>query len=216
MPAVIVENDESEWKDETGEIYHFPQRYLPILTPGQKVIYYRSRLRNPDYAAQRLSADPHYFGIAEIGQVYPDPESNKGDHFATIENFRPFITAVPARDTNGNSFEEIPSSRTSNYARGPAALLLHWETDPKIRIVVLVLVPSLTTPQKGNRPCPAVLAPVPARAQGAQPKSQLSRWIASFDRRGPGCEGATADLSPVEAAFFSWLLATGHVRWRQA
>jgi 5-methylcytosine-specific restriction protein A len=69
MPAIIVENDESQWKDETGEIYHFPKRYLPILTPGQRVIYYKSRLRNPDYAAQRLSADPHYFGIAEIGQV---------------------------------------------------------------------------------------------------------------------------------------------------
>jgi hypothetical protein len=26
MPAVIVENDESQWKDETGEIYHFPRR----------------------------------------------------------------------------------------------------------------------------------------------------------------------------------------------
>lgn len=66
MPAVIVENDESEWKDETGEIYHFPKRYLPILPPGQKVIYYKSRLRNPAYATERFSAEPHYFGIAEM------------------------------------------------------------------------------------------------------------------------------------------------------
>jgi putative restriction endonuclease len=117
MPAVIVENDESQWKDETGEIYHFPKRYLPILTPGQKVIYYKSRLRNPDYAAQRLSGDQHYFGVAEIGQIYPDPESDKGDNFATIENFRHFTTAVPARDANGNTIEEIPANRVSNYWR---------------------------------------------------------------------------------------------------
>jgi putative restriction endonuclease len=117
MPAVIVENDESEWEDETGEIYHFPKRYLPILTPGQKVVYYKSRLRNPVYAMERLSADPHYFGIAEIGKVYRDPQSGKGDHFAIVEKFRPFVTAVPTRDNDGNTFEQIPSNRTSNYWR---------------------------------------------------------------------------------------------------
>ena len=117
MPAVIVENDESEWKDQTGEIYHFPKRYLTILTPGQKVIYYKGRLRNPDSAVQRLSPDPHYFGVAEIGKVYPDPESDKGDNFATIENFQPFVRPVPARDRTGTPFELIPSNRASNYWR---------------------------------------------------------------------------------------------------
>jgi predicted HNH restriction endonuclease len=82
MPAVIVENDESQWKDETGTRYHFPKRYLSLLLPGQKVVYYRGRLRTPAFAANRLSADRHYFGIAKIGCVYADPNSSKGDHFA--------------------------------------------------------------------------------------------------------------------------------------
>jgi putative restriction endonuclease len=117
MPAVIVENDESEWNDETGEIYHFPKRYLPILTPGQKVIYYKGRLRDPNYATQRLSPEPHYFGIAEIGRVYADRESKKGDYFARILGYRPFTTSVSIRQTNGETFEQIPSTRISNYWR---------------------------------------------------------------------------------------------------
>jgi putative restriction endonuclease len=42
MAAVIVENDESPWEDQTGEFYHFLERYLSILVPGQPVIYYKA------------------------------------------------------------------------------------------------------------------------------------------------------------------------------
>lgn len=73
MPAVIVENDESQWKDETGAIYHFPKRYVRLLHPGQHVVYYKGRLRDPAFASTRLSHDQHYFGVATIGRVYPDP-----------------------------------------------------------------------------------------------------------------------------------------------
>lgn len=36
--TIITENDKSEWKDETGEVYHFPKRYLTLLPEGGKVI----------------------------------------------------------------------------------------------------------------------------------------------------------------------------------
>jgi putative restriction endonuclease len=117
MPAIIVENDQSEWSDQTGALYHFPKRYLPMLLPGARVIYYKGRIRDQSFAGSRLSPDPHYFGIARIGRVYPDPNSAKGDHFATIEGYRPFASPVGLRDKNGATFESIPGHRVENYWR---------------------------------------------------------------------------------------------------
>ncbi|MFO2295762.1 hypothetical protein QOU42_26405, partial [Pseudomonas aeruginosa] len=94
MPAVIAENDVSIWDDETGAVYHYPRRYSAILKPGVQVVYYKGKLTDKSFADQRLSAQPHYFGIARIGKVYPDPESSKGDLFALIESFQPFEQAV--------------------------------------------------------------------------------------------------------------------------
>lgn len=116
MPAVIVENDTSQWEDETGSVYHFPKRYQPWLTQGTEVIYYKGRIKDKVFASVRLSADPHYFGTARIGKVYPDPKSDKGDLFALIENFTPFENAVPSK-TKDVYLETIPANRVSNYWR---------------------------------------------------------------------------------------------------
>lgn len=116
MPAVIAENDVSMWDDETGAVYHYPKRYSSILRPGMQVIYYKGKLTDKAFADQRLSAQPHYFGAARIGKVYPDPGSSKGDLFALVENFQPFEQAVLAKD--GYSYlEPIPPSKASNYWR---------------------------------------------------------------------------------------------------
>ena len=72
MPAVIVENDTSQWQDETGAVYHFPKRYQAWLAEGTEVIYYKGRIQDKTFASARLSADPHYFGMARIGKVYAD------------------------------------------------------------------------------------------------------------------------------------------------
>ena len=117
MPAIIVENDESPWEDQTGRLYHFPERYLPILTPGQRVIYYKGRMRNRRFAEHRLSPDAHYFGVATIGRVFPDVNSRKRDNFADIENYNPFRSPVAMRDSDGRTFELIPPSRQRNYWR---------------------------------------------------------------------------------------------------
>ena len=60
--AVIVQNDESKWDDIKGELYHYPNTYRAILTPGCKVIYYKGKMTNPGFAASRLSPQAHYFG----------------------------------------------------------------------------------------------------------------------------------------------------------
>ncbi|CAG8868520.1 hypothetical protein PS627_03066 [Pseudomonas fluorescens] len=128
MPVVIVENDTSQWEDETGAVYHFPKRYQTWLAPGAEVIYYKGRVKDKSFASVRLSVDPHYFGIARIGKVYADPRSNKGDLFALIEDFTPFEAAVPSK-INGEYLETIPATRVSNYWRDGVRPISQFDYD---------------------------------------------------------------------------------------
>ncbi|HDS1736891.1 HNH endonuclease [Pseudomonas sp. BP8] len=116
MPVVIVENDTSQWEDETGAVYHFPKRYQTWLAQGTEVIYYKGRIKDKSFASARLSDNPHYFGKARIGKVYADSNSDKGDLYALIENFMPFESAVPAK-IGGMYLETIPANRVKNYWR---------------------------------------------------------------------------------------------------
>jgi predicted HNH restriction endonuclease len=116
MYTVIVENDESKWSDKTGELYHFPSRYLKYLTPGSKVIYYKGKIKDKTFKTKRLSNDPHYFGVAEIGKSWPDENSEKNDYYVEIINYLPFSKAIPFKIGN-ETIEVIPSTRISNYWR---------------------------------------------------------------------------------------------------
>lgn len=97
MPVVIVENDTSQWEDQTGAVYHFPKRYQNWLAQGTDVIYYKGRIQDKAFASARLSNAPHYFAKARIGKVYADKGSTKGDLFALIEGFTPFEQPVAAQ-----------------------------------------------------------------------------------------------------------------------
>lgn len=116
MFVVITENDESNWKDDTGVLYHFPKRYTSLLVPGAKAIYYKGKIKDKKFSEDRLSDLPHYFAIATIGKVYSDRESKKGDLFAIIDGYQPFAEPVLAKDDNGY-LEAIPINRLNNYWR---------------------------------------------------------------------------------------------------
>ncbi|WP_312388460.1 HNH endonuclease [Pseudomonas sp.] len=116
MPVVIVENDTSQWEDQTGAVYHFPKRYQNWLAQGTDVIYYKGRIQDKAFASARLSNAPHYFAKARIGKVYPDKGSTKGDLFALIEGFTPFEQPVAAK-VDGEYLETIPTNRLKNYWR---------------------------------------------------------------------------------------------------
>jgi putative restriction endonuclease len=122
MPAVIAENDESKWADETGVCYHFPKQYRAILTEGTAVLYYKGKMTNKAFSDQRLSTNPHYFGVARIGKVYADENSTQGDLFAVIDGYRPFESAVPIK-LNGEYLEHIPVKLKSNYWRNGVRLI---------------------------------------------------------------------------------------------
>ncbi|MBE9029184.1 HNH endonuclease [filamentous cyanobacterium LEGE 11480] len=114
--TVITENDESQWEDTTGVSYHFPKRYLKYLKVGTNVVYYKGRIKNVAFRERRLSDEPHYFGFAQIGGIYADAKSPKGDHFAEVLNYRLFDEPVLAKQ-DGDFIEIIPESRVSNYWR---------------------------------------------------------------------------------------------------
>lgn len=114
--AIITENDISDWKDQTGKEYHFPNRYRPILQPGTNVIYYKGRMKDNKYQKLRLSTAPHYFGFGKIAAIKPDPASGKQDFFATIINYKEFTQAVPFK-IKDNYLEEIPDAKKNNWWR---------------------------------------------------------------------------------------------------
>lgn len=116
MYTVITENDESQWDDDTGVLYHFPRRYEKFLKPGTSVIYYKGKIKDKKYSSKRLSDAPHYFGTAKIGKIYSDKESAKGDLFALIEEFIMFSDPVMAKTASGY-FEKISENRKFNYWR---------------------------------------------------------------------------------------------------
>lgn len=54
MPVVIVENDKSQWKDETGSTHHFPKRNPSWLLQGTELIYYKGRIEDITIASAGL------------------------------------------------------------------------------------------------------------------------------------------------------------------
>jgi len=106
MPTVIVENDISKWDDRHGSVYHFPSRYLRFLQPGTKVMYYKGRMREKKFVNLRLSVEPHYFGIGEIGKITKEKDAN--NYFAEINDFSMFTKPVPIK-SNGQYLETIPT-----------------------------------------------------------------------------------------------------------
>ncbi|WP_226639873.1 DUF3883 domain-containing protein [Priestia flexa] len=104
--AVITENDESKWNDQTGILYHFPARYKNKLTTGTKVIYYKGKMTDKKYLTKRLSKNPHYFGVAQVGHIFHDKDNEK-QYFAEIQDFIPFKKPIDFKDQNNNYLEEV-------------------------------------------------------------------------------------------------------------
>lgn len=114
--TVIVENDVSQWDDQTGKLYHFPPQYQKFLQPGTKVIYYKGNIKDKQYSKSRLSDKAHYFAIATIDNVFDDPNSIKNDKYATIKDFELFREPILSKTDDGY-LEPIPKAKKDNYWR---------------------------------------------------------------------------------------------------
>ena len=116
---VLTENDESNWEDQTGVLYHYPPRYKNLITIGAQVVYYKGKLKDLKYQAKRLSGEPHYFGTGTIVKVIQD--TNSKNLFATIADFKLFNEAVTFKDDTGY-LERKANEVSYNYFRGNAVL----------------------------------------------------------------------------------------------
>jgi hypothetical protein len=115
-PLVLVENEVTvdpryeNWKDVTGERYHFPNQYRNRLFEGRKFVYYRGTRR---VSGQR--GTPEYFGAGTVGHVWQDPETDgatpasQRHWFAEVQDYHAFPRAVPAK-YNGEYLEKIPQN----------------------------------------------------------------------------------------------------------
>jgi len=168
--TVITENDESEWDDQTGVLYHFPNKYLNHLQPGTKVIYYKGKIKNVSYRNKRLHDAPHYFGIGTVGRVYPDSASTKKDWFATIDSFVLFSTPVLAKRESGY-IEEIPTNKEKNYWRDAVRPITSDIANSIVELTSLQEVPEADTND-------AEQGLVSSYAEGAATK----RYVTTYER----------------------------------
>lgn len=216
MFAVITENDESPWADEKGVLYHFPKRYRPLLLPGTQVVYYKGGMKNAAFAASRLSAQPHYFGVATIGQLHPDKRSTKGDLFATIEDFIEFAEAV-SNKADGQYREPIPKNREANYWRDGVRAI------DKATYQAIVSAAGI-----GGHSTAEQLSPIyptdtfDEELESAQEGSKVLRYVTAYERdpryrrqalaiHGYRCRACDVDLSERYGAYASGLIHVHHV-----
>ena len=71
-------------------------------------------MKDKNFESRRLSKFPHYFGIAEVGNVISI--NNGKELLAEIINFRPFTQAVDFQ-INNEYLEKIPKNKEKNYWR---------------------------------------------------------------------------------------------------
>jgi len=143
---ILVENEVSEWDDETGVRYHFPKnRYLNRLKTGMKFIYYKGRTK---------STKPQYFGYGEIANIYPDPQS-QSDYYADITNYIPFNEPLDFKP-DGEYLEDII---TSNHFRQNSVRPI--SEDKFYKILELA---KLNLKRTGNPEQPVIVTELPAIA----------------------------------------------------
>jgi putative restriction endonuclease len=215
MYAIIAENDKSQWSDDTGTLYHFPKRYATLLRTGTKVIYYKGKMKDAAFASTRLSPEPHYFGHAVIGKVYPDPASVKGDLFATIEVYKPFSSAIGIKQ--GTSYlERIPSNRESNYWRDGVRAV-----DAEIFFRILTAA-GLEPPGQGLQPVEAPKPTPDTDFESSEEGSKVLRYVTTYERdpryrrqalaiHGLRCKACDVDMGERYGAYAQGLIHVHHI-----
>jgi hypothetical protein len=122
VPLVLTSNDVTvgdryNYKDVTGEQYHYPNAYRVMFQLGNKFVYYRGIRR-----ANAGRGQAEYFGSGVIGAVWRDPSVSSDAPkknwawYCKIEDYIPFPKAVPAK-IDGVFFEEIPRNMWRNGVR---------------------------------------------------------------------------------------------------
>src|SRR4051794_10323953 len=116
MPLVLAQNEATEsghqYADELGVAYEYPTRYQNVIQTGEPFVYYRGRRRADGGVQPQV-----YLGVGVVGQI--GPSNAPGRLICSIENYTPFHTPVPFRDSDGylEPIGSVPADRAGLYFR---------------------------------------------------------------------------------------------------
>lgn len=98
---------ESEYNDFLGKYYHFPKKYLRLLShPGDEFVYFEPKKRGKG----------EYFGFGRVGEkIFPDQREPEYS-FVEISDYSPFSAPVPF-ESNGTPRESAPHYNPQNAVR---------------------------------------------------------------------------------------------------
>lgn len=107
--VVLVQHRiESEYNDFIGKFYHFPKKYLNLLSqPEIEFVYFEPTTKGGEKA---------YFGYGKLGRIFDD-KREKGNFFIEIIDYKPFSDDVPFLNEDDEPRETGPSYNPQNAAR---------------------------------------------------------------------------------------------------
>lgn len=99
--VLVQHRQESEYNDFIGKFYHFPNKYLKLLSHSQiKFVYFEPTTKKGAGV---------YFGYGKLGKIFED-KRERNHYFVELTEYKPFSNEVPFYDENG-----IPRESGSNY-----------------------------------------------------------------------------------------------------
>lgn len=112
--VLLQHRTESEYNDFVGKFYHFPKKYINLMSGANaEFVYYEPKKRGAGV----------YFGYGKITKIFADKK--EPDHyFAEIGDYKPFSKPVSFLDEKGRQRETDPTYNVQNAVRriSPAIL----------------------------------------------------------------------------------------------
>jgi len=106
--VVLLQNrKDTQYNDFIGKFYHFPRKYLNLLSHSDvEFVYYEPKKRG----------DGVYFGYGKISKVFPDRRED-GCFFAEIVGYKPFSTPIGFHTKGGEAREKEATYNAQNAVR---------------------------------------------------------------------------------------------------
>ena len=110
--VLVQHRSASEYNDFIGKFYHFPSKYLNLLSlENIEFVYFEPTTKK---------GAGSYFGYGKLGKVFED-KREKGHYFIEIIEYKPFAKDIHFIDRNGRPRETGPSYNPQNAARKTSA-----------------------------------------------------------------------------------------------